>query len=177
MSTPSITPTPGITQTAMPSVTSTFNTPMNAPINAPTNTPSNMKMWIIVGVMVVVCCASVAIGLWFWLRESPSKPVVKCDPGDKSKFEYTRRVESGSDWVCPPGYTDTGCTWDDGDLGEFQCRRPRTKKCSPGDQKKSQYTRRVQSGSNWVCPSGFADTGCGWNDGEKLGELQCRKTK
>lgn len=136
----------------------------------------NMKKWLIIGVLVVLCCASVGVGLWFaFFREYP-KTKKECVPGDQSKSEYTRRVESGSDWVCPSGYIDTGCTWDDADKGELQCRRPRTTKCAPGDEKKSTYTRRVQSGSNWVCPSGFVDTGCGWSDTGK-GELQCRKNK
>jgi hypothetical protein len=108
-------------------------------------------------------------------KRAPKKS--RCSPGDQGKSEYTRRVQSGDNWVCPSGYSDTGCGWDDEKFGELQCRRDRTGKCTPGGQKKSSYTRRVQSGGNWVCPSGYTDTGCNWNDGPQLGELQCRKPK
>lgn len=37
------------------------------------------------------------------------------------------------------------------------------------------YTRRVQQGKGYVCPTGFEENGCGWSDGSVLGELQCRK--
>lgn len=38
-----------------------------------------------------------------------------------------------------------------------------------------EYTRRVQNGKKWQCPSGFTDNGCTWADGSQYGELQCKR--
>lgn len=39
-----------------------------------------------------------------------------------------------------------------------------------------EYTRRVQdTKKKWVCPKGWVDNGCSWNDGKERGELQCRR--
>ena len=158
---------------------------------------SKMMVWVLIGIVLLCCCVSVGVGIWYWYSSSSSKASSKkptgsvtpssdddsgtpstCDPGDRSKFEYVLRQKSGSSWVCPPGYEDTGCSWDKGqDIGSLQCRRPRTNPCVPGDQSKFKYIRRQPSGSSWACPGGYVDTGCSWNDGPKLGELQCRQPK
>lgn len=92
-------------------------------------------------------------------------------------FEYTRRVQQGDQWVCPAGYTDTGCQWKDGqDLGELQCKRQYVSTCTESvADPLYEYTRRVQQGDQWVCPAGYTDTGCQWKDGQDLGELQCKR--
>lgn len=133
---------------------------------------SSLLMWTIVGVIVVFFIAGASLGLWFWLKKK------KCNPGNPNEWDYTRRIESGGSYVCPPEYTDTGCDWIDGpELGEKQCRREARTKCDPGDRSRSEYTRRVESGGAYVCPPGYFDTGCDWKHGGDLGELQCRKPK
>ena len=54
-------------------------------------------------------------------------------------------------------------------------KKPST--CTPGNTQRFDYMRRVKFGSTWKCPVNWEDTGCGWDDGETLGEYQCRKLK
>ena len=57
----------------------------------------------------------------------------KCEPGDKSKSEYAQRVPSGSNWVCPDGFQDTGCSWEHGnDMVQYSCRKDAPQKQSGG---------------------------------------------
>ena len=53
-------------------------------------------------------------------------------------------------------------------------------KCNPGDIASGTYTRRVAAGTGagagWVCPAGYADTGCTWGD-KPHEERQCRTAK
>jgi len=49
--------------------------------------------------------------------------------------------------------------------------------CDPGDVEDYEYEKRVKKDDEWVCEEGWEDTGCGWDDGEDLGEKQCRKLK
>lgn len=141
------------------------------------------NVWVVVGLVMLCCCLCVGIGIWYWYSSSARRPKVtrdvgECAPGDTTQFDYVLRQKAGSSWVCPPGYEDTGCSWDDGqDLGSYQCRRPRKVPCAPGDQTKFKYMRRQPAGSGWACPGGYIDTGCSWNDGPQLGELQCRQPK
>jgi hypothetical protein len=50
----------------------------------------------------------------------------KCSPGSKLEYSFTvrERPDDKSKWACPDGFTDTGCTWSDGEnVGKMQCRR------------------------------------------------------
>lgn len=50
----------------------------------------------------------------------------KCSPGSVRDYEFTVREQpnENSKWACPDGFTDTGCTWSDGEtVGKMQCRR------------------------------------------------------
>lgn len=100
--------------------------------------------------------------------------------GPDPAFNYTRRIQQGEQWVCPDGWTDTGCSWQHGTaLGPLQCMQPYVSTCTVPDvvDPAFSYTTRVEDGAGgWVCPSGWQDTGCGWKDGNK-GPLQCRKQK
>lgn len=46
--------------------------------------------------------------------------------------------------------------------------------CNPGNRENSKYRVRKLYNGTWKCPNGWTDTGCGWADGNELGELQCR---
>lgn len=102
--------------------------------------------------------SSIAAVVWFLIRKKKrrSKPktqiVVPIDPIDNEdnedipdeeedpppeeplergvcykrddRFDYARRESTPDGEMCPEGWQDNGCTWDNGtDLGELQCRR------------------------------------------------------
>ena len=126
--------------------------------------------------------------------KKPKSVRSKCNPGDPAIFEYVRRWDAlNGTWVCPPGTTDTGCSWSDGANGEKQCKRikgagarikggagargpPAPTQCTPDDAGKFDYVRRIDVGGKWMCPLNTIDTGCGWSDGAN-GEKQCKKPK
>ncbi len=75
--------------------------------------------------------------VWLWLRR---ESFTECKPGDISKYEYTRRIDSTGTgtWVCPAGWSDTGCSWEHGEVeGERQCRR-------------RVQTRTETAGGSWI---------------------------
>lgn len=80
----------------------------------------------------VACIGSVGLGVVGYssgfldtlMGNDPAAEVAACAPGDDGTYEFTRREQKDGAWVCPDGWTDTGCGWDDGaDLGEKQCQK------------------------------------------------------
>lgn len=98
-----------------------------------------------------------------------------CNPGDKSKCTYTKRVYSDGDWRCPSGWKDTNCSWGDAGNEELQCSKCGKKHtCNIGNPKKCRYAQPTYRRGKWRCPKKYKSTGCNWDDGEN-GERQCKK--
>lgn len=74
---------------------------------------------ILAAVLLLLCSSSSAAVAYFFMAEDTT-----CKP-KQAGYLYKRRVSGGNGtWVCPAGYEENYCTWDDGDvLGELQCRK------------------------------------------------------
>lgn len=93
-------------------------------------------------------------------------------------YEYTTRVQNANKtWVCPQGYSDTGCSWDKGkDVGKLQCRRKVTEvKPGPwespwyGTQPENRTETKSHDGRGYKfasCPNGKNITGIVLHGGE-----------
>ena len=79
----------------------------------------------------MACVASIGsagVGLFAYLTgfvpTGEEQQASTCNPADDDAYEFKRREQKDGAWVCPDGWTDTGCGWSDGSvLGEKQCRK------------------------------------------------------
>lgn len=56
--------------------------------------------------------------------EYQCRKLSRCSTGLAKDYDFTRRVLVGNTWKCPQGgWQDTGCSWEHGERGEYQCRR------------------------------------------------------
>jgi hypothetical protein len=81
----------------------------------------------------MACVASIGsagVGLFAYLTgfvptgEEQVQQASTCNPGGDDAYEFKRREQKDGNWVCPDGWSDTGCGWSDGSvLGEKQCQK------------------------------------------------------
>jgi hypothetical protein len=153
---------------------------------------STMLMSMSMSSVLVCMCFIAALGLFLMIRNNTSgsgtMPVIDIPPGSCLEaennnrpiagYEYTTRVQDAAKkWVCPQGYSDTGCSWDKGkDVGKLQCRRKVTE-VKPGPWESPWYGSKPKE-IDWnkdergrgyfrgTCPDGKNITGIVLHGGE-----------